>query len=95
MRNLFYHSILETTQATPSSRSSITQVQQIVFEQEVKDHVKEKQYHKMNVEEMFNMIHGQCTKEFVVQMRTCLEYELAKDESNVISLVEIICKICH
>ena len=44
---------------------------------------------------MFNVIHGQCTKEFIDQMRTYLEYELANNESNVISFVEIICKICY
>ena len=86
---------MEPTRATPSTGSSITRVQQIIFKQEVKDHVKEKQHHKMNMAEMFNVIHGQCTKEFMDQMRTYPEYELANNESNVISLVEIIRKICY
>ena len=90
-----YHYIFEPTQATPSSGSSITRVQQIIFKQEVKDHVKEKRYHKMNMAEMFNVIHGQCNKKFIDQMRIYPEYELAKNESDVISLVEIIFKICY
>ena len=49
----------------------------------------------MEMAEMFSVMHGQCTKEFIDQMRTCLEYELANDESNVISLVEIFQKICY
>ena len=95
MRDISYHYIVETTQATLSSGLSITRVQQIIFEQKVKDHVKEKRYHKMNMAEIFNVIHGQRTKEFIDQMRTYPEYELANDESNLISLVEIICKICY
>ena len=87
--------IIEPTQAAPSSDTAITRVQQIIFEQEVKDYVKEKRQHKMNMAEMFNVIHRQCTKEFIDQMRTYPEYELANDESNVIYLVEIIWKICY
>ena len=49
----------------------------------------------MYMVEMFNVIHGQCTKEFIDQMRTYPEYETANDKSNVISLVEIIRKICY
>ena len=79
----------------PSSGSAITRVQQIIFKQEVKDYVKEKRQHKMKMAEMFNVVHGQCTKEFIDQLCTFLEYELANDESNVISLVEIIRKICY
>ena len=45
--------------------------------------------------EMFNVIQGQCTKEFINQMRTYPEYGVANDESDVISLAEIICKICY
>ena len=49
----------------------------------------------MNMHGICNVIHGQCTKEFIDQMRTYPEYELANNEYNVISLVEIICKICY
>ena len=49
----------------------------------------------MKMAEMFNVIHGLCTKKFINQMRTYPEYELANDESNIISLIEIICKICY
>ena len=44
---------------------------------------------------MFNIIHRQCTKELMDQIRTYPEYKLPNDESNVISLVEIIWKICY
>ena len=70
-------------------------MQQIIFEQEVKDYVKKKRQHKMKMVEMFNVIHGQCTKEFINQMRTYPEYKLTNNESNVISLVKIIQKICY
>ena len=46
----------------------------------------------MNMVEIFNVIQRQYTKEFIDQMRTYLEYD---NESNVISLVEIICKIYY
>ena len=49
----------------------------------------------MNMAEMFNIIHEQCTKEIIDQMRTYPEYVLANDESNVIFLAEIIRKICY
>ena len=44
---------------------------------------------------MFNVIHGQCTKEFINQMCTYTEYKLVNDESDVISLAEIVWKICY
>ena len=44
---------------------------------------------------MFNIIHGQCTKEFIDQMRTYPEYEVANNHSDVIGLVKIIRKICY
>ena len=90
-----YHYIVEPTQATPSSASSITQVQQIIFEQEVKDHVKEKQHHKMNMVEMFNVIHGQCTKESIDQMRTYPRYDQVNEESDAIKLLKIIKQISY
>ena len=95
MRDMSYHYIMEPTQATPSSGSSTTRVQQIIFEQEVKDFVKEKRYHKMHMAEMFNIIHGQCTNEVINQMHTYLEYVTANDESNGITLVQSIRKICY
>ena len=49
----------------------------------------------MNIAEMFNVIHRQCTKDFIDQMCTYQEYELANNKSNVISLVEIIRKIYY
>ena len=49
MRDMSYHYIAKPTQAAPASGTSITRVQQIVFKQEVKDHVKEERYHKMNM----------------------------------------------
>ena len=68
------------------SGTAVTWVQQIIFEQEVKDYMKKKRQHKMNMAEMFNVIHGQCTKEFIDQMRTYPEYEAANDGSDVIAL---------
>ena len=67
MRDLSHLYIVEPTQATSASGSTITRVQQIIFEQEVKDYVKEKRQHKMNMAEIFNVIHGQCTKDFIDQ----------------------------
>ena len=49
----------------------------------------------MNMAEMFNVIHGQCTKEFIDQMRTYPEYVAANDASDVIALVQVIRKICY
>ena len=49
MRDMSYHYTVEMTQATPSSGSAITRVQQIIFEHEVKDYVKEKQQLKMKM----------------------------------------------
>ena len=89
MRDMSHLYIIEPTQATPVSGTAITCVQQIIFKQEVKDYVKEKRQHKMTMAEMFNVIHGQCTKLFIDQMRTYLEYELANDGSDLISLVQI------
>ena len=83
MRDISYHYIVEPTQAPLSSGSSTTRVQQIIFEQDMEDFVKEKRYHKMLMAEMSNVIHGQCTNEFINQMRTYLEYKTANDESNV------------
>ena len=40
-------------------------------------------------------MHGVCTKEFIEQMRTYPEYFKANNESNVISLVQTIRKICY
>ena len=51
--------------------------------------------HEENMAEMFNVIHGQCTKEFIDQMRTYPEYGVANNQSDVISLAEIIRKICY
>ena len=95
MTDMSYHYIVEQTQATPSSGTSFTRLQQIIFEQKVKVYMKEKRQHKIYMAEMFNAVHGQCAKEFTDQMRTYPEYELANDESNVISLVKIIWKICY
>ena len=68
MRDISHLYIIKPTQATPVSGTAITRVQQIIFEQEVKDYVKEKRQHKMNMAKMFNVIHGQSTKEFIDQM---------------------------
>ena len=95
MRDMSHFYITEPTQATPVTGTAITRVQQIIFEQEVKDYMKEKRQHKMNMAEMSNVIQGQCTKEFIDQMPTYLEYEVANNVSNVISLVEINWKICY
>ena len=95
MRDMSYHYIVEPTQATPSSGSAITQVQQIIFKQKVKSYVKRLEDHEENMAEMFNVIHGQCTKEFINQMRIYPEYWVANDRSDVISLAEIIRKICY
>ena len=77
MRDMSHPYIIKPAQATPVPGTAITCVQQIIFEQEVKDYVKEKRQHKMNMVEIFNVIHGQCTKEFIDQMRTYPEYEAA------------------
>ena len=61
----------------------------------MKDFVKETRYYNMHMLEMFNVIHEQCTKEFINQIRIYPEYVTTNDESNVISLVEIIRKICY
>ena len=82
--------IIKPTQATPVSGTAITRVQQIIFEQKVKSYVKRLEDHKDNMAEMFNVIHGQCTKEFIDQMRTYPEYEAANDASDVIALVQVI-----
>ena len=95
MRDMSHLYIIEPTQATPATGTSITRVQQIIFEQRVKDYVKEERQHKMNMAEMFNVIHGQCTKEFIDQMRTYPEYSAANDASDVIALVQVIRKICY
>ena len=57
--------------------------------------MKEKRQHKMNMAEIFNVIHRQCTKEFIDQIYTYPEYEAANNGSNVIPLVEIIQKIYY
>ena len=95
MIDMSYHYIVEPTQTAPSSGTSVTRIQQIIFEEEVKDYVKKKRQHKMNMAKMFNVIHRQWTKEFINQMHIYPEYKLANNESNVISLVEIIRKICY
>ena len=89
------HYIVEPTQVTPSSGLSVTQVQQLIFEQKVKSYVKRVEDHEDNMAEMFNVIHGQCTKEFIDQMRTYPEYSSANDASDVIALVQVIRKICY
>ena len=61
----------------------------------MKYYVKEKRQHKMNMAEMFNVIHGQCTKEFIDQMRTYPEYKAANDGSDVFALAQVIKKICY
>ena len=68
MRDSSYKYIVQPTQTTPSSGSAITRVQHIIFKQKVKDHVKEKQHRKTKMAEIFNVIHEQCTKEFINQM---------------------------
>ena len=95
MKDVSYHYIVEPTQATPSSGTAITQVQHIIFEQEVKDYVKEKRHHKRNMAEMYNVIHGQCTKEFIDQMRTYPDYNQANEESDAIKLLKIIKQISY
>ena len=90
MKDMATYYIVESTTAT-----TVTWVQQIIFEQAVKVYVKEKQQHKMHMVEMFNTIHGQCTKEFVNQMCTYHKYEVANNHSDVIGLVKIIRKICY
>ena len=90
MREISYHYIVEPTQVTPPSGSSITRVQHPIFKQKNKSYVKIVEDHEDNMAEIFKVIHGQCTKEFVNQMHTFPEYKLANDESNVISLIEII-----
>ena len=54
--------------------SQATKGKEIIFEQEVKDSVKEEQYQKRNMAEMLNIIHGQCTKKFIDQIRTYPNY---------------------
>ena len=65
MRDMSHLYIIEPTQATPVSGTAITRVQQIIFEQKVKSYVKRLEDHEDNMAEMFNVIHGQCTKEFI------------------------------
>ena len=95
MRDMSHLYIIEPTQATPVSGTAITRVQQIIFEQKVKSYVKRLEDHEDNMAEMFNVIHGQCTKEFIDQMRTYPEYVAANDASDVIALVQVIRKICY
>ena len=89
------HYIVEPTQIIALSGLSVTQVQQLIFKQKVKSYVKRLEDHKDNMAEMFNIIHGQCTKEFIDQMRTYPKYEVANDQSDVIALSQIIRKICY
>ena len=51
-----------------------TWVIQIIFEQEVKDYLKERRQNKTYMAEMYNIIHRQCTKEFIDQMQMYPEY---------------------
>ena len=87
--------IIEPTQAIPVSGTTITRVQQIIFKQKVKSYVKRLEDHEDNMAEMFNVIHGQCTKEFIDQMRTYPEYEAANNGSDVITIAQVIWKICY
>ena len=87
--------IIKPTQATSVTGTAITQVQQIIFQQKVESYIKIVEDHEDNMAEMFNVIHGQCTKEFINQMRTYPEYEAANDGSDMISLVQIIRKLCY
>ena len=57
MKEMSDHSIVEPTQAAPASGTSITRVQQIIFEQKVKSYVKWVEDHEDNMAEMFNVIH--------------------------------------
>ena len=77
---------IKSTQVTPVTGTATTRVQQIIFEQKVKSYVKREEDHGDNMAEMFNVIHGQCTKKFINQMRTYPEYEAAKNGSDMILL---------
>ena len=95
MRDMSYHYIVNPTRAAPTSGISITRVQQIIFEQKVKSYVKRVEDHEENMAEKFNVIHGQCTKEFIDQMRTYPDYNQANEESDAIKLLEIIRQISY
>ena len=95
MKDMSYHYIVKPTQATPSSETAIMQVQNIIFEQEVKDYVKDKRHNKKYMGEMYNVIHGQCTKEFNDQMRMYPAYNQANEESDAIKVLKIIKQISY
>ena len=90
MRDMSHLYIIKPTHATPVSGTAITKVKQIICEQKVKSYVKRVEDQLDNMAEMFNVIQGQCTNEFIDQMRIYLEYEAANNGSDVISLVQII-----
>ena len=70
MKDMPHHYIVEPTQASATA----SWIEEINFEQEVKDYVKDKQHNKKYMGEMYNVIHGQCTKEFINQMRMYPDY---------------------
>ena len=86
MKDICHHYIVEPTQASTTA----SQIKEIIFEQEMKDYIKDKRHHKRNMAEMYNVIHRQCTKELTGQMHTHSEDNQANEESDAIELLKKI-----
>ena len=91
IEDMSYHYIVQPTQAS----ATLSWMEEIIFEQEVKDYVRDKQHNKKYMEEMYNIIHWQCTKELIDQMRTYPNYNQANEESDAIKLLRIIKQISY